>query len=48
VHNRELLEQWINRIETFLAIPPHEVGIIGGGKRRIGDRITVGSGAELI
>ena len=41
VHNRELLEQWISRIETFLGIPAQEVGIIGGGKRRIGERITV-------
>ena len=41
VHNRELLDQWINRIETFLGIPAQEVGIVGGGKRQIGDRITV-------
>lgn len=41
VHNRELLEQWISRIETFLGISAQEVGIIGGGKRRIGKRISV-------
>jgi superfamily II DNA or RNA helicase len=41
VHRRELLEQWTARIETFLGIPALEVGIIGGGKNRVGDKITV-------
>lgn len=41
VHTRELLNQWIDRIETFLGIPADEVGVIGGGKKRIGERITV-------
>lgn len=41
VHTRELLNQWIDRIEQFLAIPREEVGIIGGGKFKIGDRATV-------
>ncbi len=41
-HTRELLNQWIDRIETFLGIPADEVGIIGGGKKRFGSRITVG------
>jgi superfamily II DNA or RNA helicase len=40
-HTKELLEQWIDRIETFLGIPAREVGIIGNGKKRIGDKITV-------
>ncbi len=42
VHTKELLNQWIDRIETFLSIPKKEIGIIGGGKKVIGDRITVG------
>ncbi|MFZ5448165.1 MAG: DEAD/DEAH box helicase [Thermodesulfobacteriota bacterium] len=41
VHTKELLEQWQARIETFLGIPAHEVGIIGDGKKRIGSKITV-------
>jgi superfamily II DNA or RNA helicase len=41
VHTKELLEQWVDRIETFLGIPAQEVGIIGAGKKRIGDKITV-------
>ena len=41
VHTKELLEQWIARIETFLGIPAREVGVIGGGKQIIGAKITV-------
>jgi superfamily II DNA or RNA helicase len=42
VHTKELLNQWIERIETFLNIPRVEIGVIGNGKNRIGDKITVG------
>jgi len=41
VHTRELTVQWIERIETFLKIPAIEVGFIGGGKKKIGKKITV-------
>jgi superfamily II DNA or RNA helicase len=42
VHSKELLNQWIERIEQFLDIPREEIGIIGNGKMKIGKRITVG------
>jgi superfamily II DNA or RNA helicase len=42
VHSKELMNQWLNRIETFLGIPRTEIGIIGNGKNRIGTKITVG------
>lgn len=32
VHTKELLFQWIDRIETFLEIPKSDVGIIGDGQ----------------
>jgi len=41
VHTKELMNQWIDRIDTFLNIPAKEVGAIGGGKKKIGDKITV-------
>lgn len=41
VHNKELALQWVARIETFLAIPKEEIGFIGGGRRKIGAKITV-------
>ncbi|HQP25024.1 MAG TPA: DEAD/DEAH box helicase family protein [Smithellaceae bacterium] len=41
VHTRELMEQWKERIETFLGIPAADIGQIGGGKKTIGEKITV-------
>jgi superfamily II DNA or RNA helicase len=41
VHTKDLAHQWIQRIEQFLGIPADQVGLLGAGKKRIGDRITV-------
>lgn len=41
VHRKQLMEQWIERIEAFLGIPQHEIGKIGKGKSKIGKHITV-------
>jgi len=41
VHTKELMNQWVDRIETFLGIPARGVGIIGNGKMKVGGRITV-------
>ena len=41
VHTRDLAQQWIDRIGTFLAIPAGDVGYIGGGSRSLGQHITV-------
>jgi superfamily II DNA or RNA helicase len=40
-HTKELLNQWIDRIEQYLGIPKDEIGVIGGGKEII-KPITVG------
>lgn len=42
VHTKELLYQWIDRIETFLGIPKDEVGKIGDGCWDVGRQVTVG------
>jgi superfamily II DNA or RNA helicase/very-short-patch-repair endonuclease len=34
VHRRQLLEQWVQRLATFLNLPPREIGQIGGGRKR--------------
>ena len=34
VHRRQLLDQWIARLSTFLDLSPKEIGQIGGGKRK--------------
>jgi superfamily II DNA or RNA helicase len=41
VHRKQLVEQWIERVETFLNIPKHEIGKIGQGKSKIGNKITI-------
>jgi len=34
VHRRELLEQWVERLKSFLEVDPKQIGTIGGGKRK--------------
>jgi superfamily II DNA or RNA helicase len=34
VHRRQLLDQWLERIEMFLNLPKKQVGKIGGGKSK--------------
>jgi len=34
VHRRQLLEQWVERLATFLNIPSKEIGRIGGGRKK--------------
>ncbi|MEN8781410.1 MAG: DEAD/DEAH box helicase [Desulfobacterales bacterium] len=41
VHTADLARQWSERIESFLNIPVKEIGRIGGGKKKIGEKITV-------
>ncbi len=41
VHTKDLALQWMERIETFLKITPDEIGLIGGGKMKLGRAITV-------
>lgn len=35
------MEQWTERIEAFLNIPKRDIGVIGQGKAKIGEQITV-------
>ena len=34
VHRRQLLDQWIERLSTFLGVPAKSIGRIGGGRNR--------------
>ena len=34
VHRRQLLDQWIERLSTFLGVPAKSIGRIGGGRSR--------------
>lgn len=40
-HRKQIADQWIERIETFLGIPKNEIGKIGQGKVKVGKQITV-------
>lgn len=34
VHRRQLLEQWVERLSTFLNLPAKSIGRIGGGRKK--------------
>jgi hypothetical protein len=40
-HRKQIAEQWIERIQTFMGIPKHEINIIGKGKIKEGKKITI-------
>jgi len=48
VHTRELLAQWIQKIGDILGIEKDDIGIIGGGKEKIGKKITVATYQSLV
>jgi superfamily II DNA or RNA helicase len=41
VHRRQLLDQWVERLSTFLNITYREIGRIGGGRRKPTGRLDV-------
>ena len=42
VHRRQLLEQWVERIQSFLGISHVKIGQYSGVKKIIGEKVTVG------
>ena len=42
VHRKQLFDQWINRIESFLGIPEREIGKYSGSHKHKGEKISVG------
>jgi superfamily II DNA or RNA helicase len=41
-HTKELLYQWQARAVQYLGMSKDEIGLIGNGKKTIGDRLTIG------
>ena len=41
VHRRQLLEQWVERLATFLDLPPKAIGRIGDGRRKPSSMLDV-------
>jgi len=48
VHRRQLLDQWVARLQTFLDIPPNTLGVIHGGKKKPTGKIDVALMQSLI
>ena len=46
VHRQQLLEQWVERLATFLDVPAKSIGRIGGGRRKLTGRDRRGAHAE--
>lgn len=41
VHRKQLLEQWIERLTTFLQLSPGSIGRCGGGKKKMTGKVDV-------
>ena len=41
VHRRQLVDQWIERLSSFLGMSKKEIGQIGGGKRRATGKLDI-------
>jgi hypothetical protein len=48
VHRRQLLDQWVERLSTFLDTPARSIGRIGGGRNRPTGKIDVGIIQSLV
>ena len=41
VHRQQLLEQWVERLSEFLAVPEKSIGRLGGGRKKLGGALDV-------
>ncbi len=41
VHRQQLMEQWVERLMQFLGLEEHEIGRLGGGRKKLTGRIDV-------
>src|SRR5579885_399454 len=48
VHRKQLLDQWVDRIQSFLGIPKKNIGQFSGSKKTVGNQITVAMMQSLI
>ena len=48
VHRRQLLDQWVARLRTFLDIQPNKLGVIHGGKKKPTGSIDVALMQSLV
>lgn len=48
VHRKQLLDQWVDRIQSVLGIPKKDIGQIGGNKEKIGKVVTIAMIQSLV
>jgi superfamily II DNA or RNA helicase len=48
VHRRQLLDQWVARLQAFLDIPTNEIGVIHGGRKKPTGRIDIALMQSLV
>jgi superfamily II DNA or RNA helicase/very-short-patch-repair endonuclease len=48
VHRQQLLEQWVERLATFLGLPAKQVGRFGGGRKRLTGALDVALVQSLV
>jgi superfamily II DNA or RNA helicase len=48
VHRRQLLDQWVARLQTFLDIQPSQLGVIYGGRRKPTGKVDIALMQSLI
>lgn len=48
VHRQQLLEQWIERLSTFLGLPAKQIGRLGGGRKKLTGALDVALVQSLV
>jgi len=48
VHRQQLLEQWIERMSSFLGVPPKAIGRLGGGRKKLTGALDVALMQSLV
>jgi superfamily II DNA or RNA helicase/very-short-patch-repair endonuclease len=48
VHRQQLLEQWIERLSSFLNLPPKSIGRLGGGRKKLTGTLDVALMQSLV
>jgi superfamily II DNA or RNA helicase/very-short-patch-repair endonuclease len=48
VHRQQLLEQWVERLALFLAVPTKSIGRLGGGRKRLTGTLDVALVQSLV
>lgn len=48
VHTKDLARQWIEQASYFLGINENEIGLIGAGKKKEGEKLTIGLVQSLV